>query len=221
MKILLVEDDQMLATALSTALVQEGYSVQTTSAGATVATAVYEFEPELIVLDLGLPDMDGIDVLQQVRKAQQSLPILILTARDTVYDKVDALDKGADDYLAKPFNMQELLARIRVLARRIGINATNFIQHGGLSLELTSQTVKLDHQDLNLTQKEFLILKALMQNTGRVLTKEMIERKLYDWREEISSNAIEVHMSNLRKKLPDQYIKTIRGVGYTITSIHD
>lgn len=216
MKILLVEDDLMLSKALKNALQNEGFSVVAQLEGLRVPEAVFDFEPDLVILDLGLPDIDGVSVLQKIRETSLELPVLILTARDTVYDKVDALDKGADDYLSKPFDMQELLARIRVLARRVGIAASNTLSIGGLSMDTASQTVKHADIEVSLTQKEFLILKSLMQSVGRVQTKEMIERKLYDWSEEVNSNTIEVHISNLRKKIPSALIKTIRGVGYTI-----
>ncbi len=218
MKILLVEDDYMLAKALEGALSNEGFKVINVLNGGEVPAAIYEHEPDVAILDLGLPDIDGVTVLQKIRESKNALPVLILTARDTVYDKVDALDKGADDYLAKPFDMQELLARIRVLARRVGITASNMINIGDLKMNTLDQTVCFQEQEMEITKKEFLILKSLMQSAGRVQTKEMIERKLYDWSEEVNSNTIEVHISNLRKKLPHAIIKTIRGVGYTIAA---
>lgn len=216
MKILLIEDDQMLSAALYKALSNESFNVLVRSRGLDVSNAIYEFEPDIVILDLGLPDIDGVSVLKVIREDQDQLPVLILTARNTVYDKVNALDEGADDYLAKPFDMEELLARIRVLARRVGISAKNSLKIGELTMDTLNNIVQVGDQPISLTQKEFLILKSLMQSAGRVQTKQMIESKLYDWSEDVNSNTIEVHISNLRKKLPDACIKTIRGVGYTV-----
>ncbi len=216
MKILLIEDDVMLARALDKALSNEGFRICVAQDGKTGIIKAFEFEPELVILDLGLPDMDGVQVLKRLRQDTDNVPVLILTARDTVYDKVSTLDSGADDYLAKPFDMLELLARIRVLARRIGTAAQNLVTIGRVRMDMAGNIMFLDDQKLTLTRKEYLILKALMLNVDRILTKEMIERKLYDWSEEVSSNTVEVHISNLRKKLPTLFIKTIRGIGYSI-----
>lgn len=217
MRLLLVEDDRVLAAALSRALRAEGFVVDHVDAGKAAVEAVAVSAPDLLVLDLGLPDMDGTQVLQQVRKSQPRLPVLVLTARDGVSDKVSALDTGADDYLCKPFEMDELLARLRVLARHIGTSASSQVKIREVCLELASHEVSVDDLPVSLSRREYMLLKALMENTGRVLTREALENKLYGWGELVASNTIEVHISNLRKKMPEGFIRTVRGVGYTIS----
>jgi len=217
MRLLLVEDDRVLAAALSRALRAEGFVVDHVDAGKAAVEAVAVSAPDLLVLDLGLPDMDGTQVLQRVRKSQPRLPVLVLTARDAVSDKVSALDTGADDYLCKPFEMDELLARLRVLARHIGTSASSQIKIREVCLELASHEVSVDDLPVSLPRREYMLLKALMENTGRVLTREALENKLYGWGELVASNTIEVHISNLRKKMPEGFIRTVRGVGYTIS----
>jgi DNA-binding response OmpR family regulator len=216
MKILLVEDDLPLARGLATALAAEGFVIDCAHTGKAALSAVAAFEPDLMVLDLGLPDMDGTAVLRQLRQRRATLPVMILTARDGVDDKVAALDSGADDYLCKPFEIPEFLARLRVLARRLGTAASSIIRLGAVEMDVASHAVSADGTALSLTRREYMVLKALMENAGRIQTKEAMETKLYGWGEEIASNTIEVHISNLRKKLPAGFIQTIRGVGYTI-----
>ena len=216
MKILLVEDDRALSDGLSKALGAEGFVVEVEHTGNGGLNSFAMLEPDLVILDLGLPDMDGAEVLSRLRKQSPQLPVLILTARDEITDKVDVLDRGADDYLCKPFAMEELNARLRVLARRIGTASSSRISIGEVTLDLASHNVSVNSEPLSLTRREYMILKALMENSGRIQTKEGLENKLYGWGEEIASNTIEVHISNLRKKLPTQFIKTVRGVGYSI-----
>lgn len=216
MKLLLIEDDHMLANALNRALAHEGFVVERAATGQAGLDAINNFSPELVILDLGLPDIDGTAVLARLRKEYRTLPTLILTARHDVNDKVEALDLGADDYLEKPFEMAELLARLRVLARRLGTARSNRIVHQGVELDIRAQTVLVNGTLLTATRREFMILKTLMENLGRIQTKDMIESKLYGWGEVIGSNTIEVHISNLRKKLPDDFIRTVRGLGYTV-----
>lgn len=216
MKLLLIEDDPMLASGLTKSLRHEGFVVETMPNGQSGIDALNQFVPDIVVLDLGLPDIDGTDVLRKLRQLKPNLPTLILTARHATQDKVDALDLGADDYLSKPFEIAELLARIRVLARRLGTTHTNKIDHQNVSLDIAAQTVSIDGKSLIITRREFMILKSLMENLGRIQTKDMIEGKLYGWGEIIGSNTIEVHISHLRKKLPANFIRTIRGLGYTI-----
>lgn len=174
------------------------------------------FIPDVVVLDLGLPDIDGLDVLAYIRRKKSRTPVLILTARSGLNDKVNALDTGADDYLAKPFDMRELLARLRVISRRLGTADSSEVVIGSVVLNTVAHQLLVDSEKVRLPKKEYMILKILMEEAGRVKTKEMLENNLYEWGESIGSNAIEVHVSNLRKKLPDNFIKTIRGVGYTI-----
>ena len=216
MRVLLVEDDRVLVEEVSKALKREGFTVEEAGLGKEGMALCDAQPPSLVVLDMGLPDVDGSEVLRHIRKRHKDLPVLILTARDSVDDKVSALDGGADDYLAKPFDMPELLARLRVLARRLGTSSTSLIEAHGIALDLAAHQVSSEGEPLNLSRREYMVLKSLMENMGRVQTKEAIENKLYGWGEEIASNTIEVHISNLRKKLPKDVIKTIRGVGYMI-----
>lgn len=216
MKILLIEDDSALNRGLSQALRHEGFVVESALNGRDGLKLLAPFQPQLVILDLGLPDISGSDVLKKLRAEQRELPVLILTARDSLDDKVQALDSGADDYLCKPFEMAELMARLRVLARRLGTASSSTIEIGPVCLQLSSHQALLNGDELALTRREFMILKALMENAGRVQTRETLEDKLYGWGEEVASNTIEVHISHLRKKLPANFIQTIRGVGYTV-----
>ena len=218
MKLLLIEDDQMLSSALCEALTQEGFVVHPALTGSAGMVALNDFTPELVVLDLGLPDIDGTEVLKRLRATNRDLPTIILTARHSIDDKVSTLDYGADDYLEKPFEIAELFARLRVLARRLGTSKTNEISIAGVTLNVGAHTVHVQQESLSVTRREFMVLKALMENLGRVQTKDMIESKLYGWGEAIGSNTVEVHISNLRKKLPADFIRTIRGLGYTINN---
>jgi len=216
MQILLVEDDVALIDALKNALVTEGFAVNCLSRGQHAITSVKTELPDMVILDLGLPDMDGLDVMRSMRATSVDLPILILTARSSLDDKVAGLDLGADDYLVKPFDVDELLARIRVIERRASSFKHSGLTIGGVLLDMVSHEVSVAGKTINMSRREFMLLKSLMENAGRVLTKESLESKLYGWGEEISSNAIEVHIHHLRKKLPDRFIQTIRGVGYII-----
>ncbi len=217
MQILLVEDDLSLADGLQQALKLEGITVNHVARGGEALHVAQSFPPDIMILDLGLPDMDGLEVVSRLRKEHITLPILILTARSSVEDKVSGLDVGADDYLAKPFEMQELLARIRVLERRISTTtASNDIVVGNVSLDPKAMQVKVDSKDIVLSKSEYMLLKALMQNAGRILTRDNLESQLYSWGEEVSSNTLEVHIHHLRKKIAADFIKTVRGVGYTV-----
>ncbi|MDO8342335.1 MAG: winged helix-turn-helix domain-containing protein, partial [Cellvibrio sp.] len=167
-------------------------------------------------LDLGLPDMDGIDVLKLVRQKKLPTQVLILTARDSTNAKVIGLDSGADDYLTKPFELDELLARLRVLERRLGNSSSSLINIGPLSLNTAHHEVLLDGAPLVLSRREYMLLKALVEHVGVIQTREGLEAKLYSWGDEVSSNAIEVHIHNLRKKLPPDFIRTLRGIGYMV-----
>jgi len=172
--------------------------------------------PDLLILDIGLPDIDGIEVLKRIRQFNKTLPVLMLTARSSLTDKITGLDSGADDYLSKPFEMTELFARLRVLERRLGSVKQTAITLGDVCLDISAHTVIVSDKNIDLPRHEYMILKALMENTGRVLTRQNLETKIYNWNEEVGSNALEVHIHNLRKKLPKDFIKTIRGVGYTV-----
>ncbi len=216
MKLLLVEDDRDLAAELIQALQDESFVVSHAASGEAAKARFHDFEPDLVVLDLGLPDIDGIEVLKYLRHRQAAVPVLILTARSALDHKVNALDVGADDYLAKPFDMPELLARLRAMSRRLGTAFSSEIIIGKVTLDVVAHKVLVDDLEVGLPRKEYMTLKALMEGAGRIKTKDSLENSLYDWGETIGSNAVEVHISNLRKKLPADFIKTIRGVGYTI-----
>lgn len=219
MKVLIVEDDPDLADGLMTALKNESFIASHAALGQEAEKLVTQFEPDIVILDLGLPDVDGFEVLKTIRKRSKSMPVLILTARGDLANKVKALDNGADDYLAKPFEMMELLARLRVISRRLNTSVTSQIAIRGVLLDVVAHTLLVNGEEVRLPKKEYMTLKILMEEAGRVKTKAMLEDNLYDWGEEIGSNAIEVHISNLRKKLPPNFIQTIRGVGYTVKKI--
>ena len=219
MRILLVEDDPSLANGLQTALRREGLAVDHVTTGKAALQMVQADAPDLIILDLGLPDMDGLEVLNSLRSGQQAPLVMVLTARDTTADKISGLDRGADDYLAKPFEMPELLARLRALERRITAVQTSDITIGPVTLDTLTHTLSVGGQDVELPRREFMLLKALMENPGRVMSREKLESRLYGWGEELASNSIEVHIHHLRKKIPAGFIKTIRGIGYTVPRV--
>jgi DNA-binding response OmpR family regulator len=218
MQVLLVEDNSLLAAGVSQALRSAGFIVNHVSRGKDALAAIKTSQPDIVILDLGLPDMDGLDVLRRARQERYSNPVLILTARDTTHDKVSGLDGGADDYLAKPFEIDELLARLRALERRLGNSKSKDLQIGPVSLDTKTLEVKVDGTPLLMSRREYMLLKALMESANKVQTRDMLDSKLYGWGEEVSSNAVEVHIHNLRKKLPEGFIRTVRGVGYVIKS---
>ncbi|MEW6989225.1 response regulator [Colwelliaceae bacterium 6441] len=217
MRLLLIEDDIHLANGLKESLRNEGYSTDLVFNGNAGILAIKSGEFDTVILDLGLPDIDGLSVLKQAKKIKKNLPILILTARDGIESKVKGLDLGADDYLAKPFNIEELLARIRVIERRLGTHSSSVIQHKGVILDTQAHTVSVNNTDKPFSRREYMIIKSLLENLGRIQSKEQLESKLYEWGEEVASNTIEVHISNIRKKLPENFIKTVRGVGYVVS----
>jgi len=213
----LVEDDILLADGLRTALKREGFSVNHVATGKQALATLATDKPEILILDLGLPDMDGLAVLKRLRAGDHAPQVLILTARDATEDKVSGLDLGADDYLVKPFEMPELLARLRALERRTGGVKTSSISNDGVVLDTLAHSVSVDGEALELPRREYMLLKALMENPGRVLSRETLEEKLYGWGEELASNSIEVHIHHLRKKIRADFIKTVRGVGYSVS----
>jgi len=217
MQILLVEDDLSLADGLQRALKREGFTVNRVERGADALIAIDTDSPDIVILDLGLPDMDGLDVLKGIRRHADSPMVMVLTARDTTTDKVTGLDRGADDYLAKPFEMPELLARLRALERRVSAVHTSEIMLGPVVLDTHSHQVTVNGRQVELPRREFMLLKALMENPGRILSRQSLETKLYGWGEEVSSNSVEVHIHHLRKKIAPEFIKTVRGVGYTVS----
>jgi DNA-binding response OmpR family regulator len=216
MQILLVEDDNLLAEGIVSALSRAGFAVNWLETGKAACTQVVAEPPDIMLLDLGLPDMDGIEILKLVRQKKLPTQVLILTARDSTNAKVIGLDSGADDYLTKPFALDELLARLRVLERRLGNASSSLINIGPLSLNTNQHQVLLDGVELNLSRREYMLLKALVEKVGVIQTREGLETKLYSWDDDIASNAVEVHIHNLRKKLPPNFIKTLRGIGYMV-----
>ncbi|MEP3435757.1 MAG: response regulator [Hoeflea sp.] len=218
MRILLVEDDTLLGKGVSAGLVQAGWAVDWTLDGIDAETALHSICYDAVVLDLGLPGMDGLTLLGRLRASKHSIPVLVLTARETLADRVAGLDAGADDYLVKPFDLTELQARLRALLRRSKGATGPLLHHGRIVLDLTSHKVFLDSAPVELSAREFATLQELMMNAGRVRTRGQLEESLYGWGEEIGSNTIEVYIHNLRRKLYADLIRTIRGVGYTITA---
>ncbi|ELK8308730.1 TPA: response regulator [Vibrio vulnificus] len=216
MRLLLIEDDTLLGQSMVTSLSRHGYTVDWLEKGSGVTSALKTEDFTAVILDLTLPDIDGLDVLRNIRSAGFSLPVVILTARDDIKDRVQGLDRGADDYLGKPFALEELLARLRVVIRRQSGSATEVIEVGELSLSLSEQSIRYQEVVLKLTRNEFKILAALITNAGRVMSKDQLQQSLHGWDDSASDNAIEVHIHNLRKKAPNVPIKNIRGVGYII-----
>ena len=216
MRILLVEDDPELGDGLAIGLRQAGFAVDWLRDGHAADLALRDEGFDLVVLDLGLPRLSGMEVLKRARDRGQSLPILILTARDATGDKVSGLDAGADDYLVKPIDLDELSARIRALTRRSAGRAAPLLVHGELAIDLAAHRVTLAGQAVELSGREFSLLHMLLENAGRVLTRSQLEQSLYGWHDEPDSNALEVHIHHLRKKLGSELIRTLRGVGYTI-----
>ena len=215
-RILLVEDDAPLGEGVKAGLEDAGHAVDWVRDGRHGREALATGEFTAVVLDIGLPRLDGLKVLKEMRAAGDATPVLILTARDTVADRVGGLDAGADDYLVKPFALDELKARVRSLARRATGHATNRIRHRGVDVDLESHRVWCDGKPVDLAPREYAVLEALMAHPGRTLTRGQLEERLYAWGREIESNAIEVHVHHLRAKLFPQLIRTVRGVGYVI-----
>ena len=219
MAILLVEDDYLLADGIKAALVQAEFTVDWVQDGRKAQWALQDVDYSLVVLDLGLPKLSGIDLLSELRRGGSKVPVLILTARDTVLDRVSGLNAGADDYLIKPFDISELVARIRALIRRASGNPTIQIQHGALTVNPEAHTVFHHGKSINLSAREFAILYELLQNVGRVLSNERLVQKIYGWEDVLQSNTIEVYIHHLRKKLSPDIIRTVRGVGYIVEKI--
>ena len=218
MRLLLAEDDAMVGAALQKGLQQEGHSVDWVRDGVAADTALRTGSHDLLVLDLGLPRRDGLSVLSELRARPVPLPVIIITARDRVDDRVRGLDLGADDYLVKPFDLDELAARIRAVARRSAGLARPLLAHGRVTLDPASHEVRLDDSAIVLSGREFALLHALMERPTAVLSRAQLEERLYGWGEEVASNAVEVHIHHLRRKLGEGFIRTVRGLGYTLES---
>lgn len=216
MRLLLAEDDIMLGEALQDALIAQGFVVDWLKDGEAALQALLNDSFDLLILDLGLPRRDGMDVLAEMRRREKDIPVLILTARDATDDRIAGLDAGADDYLLKPFDLGELSARLRALLRRRSGRARPEIRHGELRVDPAAQRVFLSENEIILPRREYMLLKELLDHTGEVLTRDKLEAALYGWMEEVESNTLEVHIHHLRKKFGSDFIRTVRGVGYMI-----
>lgn len=216
MRLLLVEDDTMIGESVRLGLRQDGFVVDWVQDGKAAELALGNEEYALLLLDLGLPKKDGIDVLKSLRKNSNAIPVLILTARDSIADRVQGLDAGADDYLVKPFDLDELAARIRALLRRQSGRSESVLRCGDVVLNPATHQVFQGEKEITLSAKEFSVLYALIDRPGAILSRVQLEQHLYGWNEEIESNTIEVHVHNLRKKLGSDFIRNVRGVGYTV-----
>lgn len=216
MRLLLVEDDAMVGAGIRTGLRQQGYSVDWVRDGAAAELAIATTAYEAVLLDIGLPKKTGLELLAHWRKQKNAVPVLIITARDAVSDRIRGLDAGADDYLVKPFDLDELAARLRALLRRHSGRATPLIEHGALTLDPATHEVTLDGSPVSLSAREFALLHSLLENPGVPLSRAQLEDRLYGWEEEIGSNAVEVHIHSLRRKLGNQWVRNVRGVGYLV-----
>lgn len=219
MRILIVEDDALLGEGLIAALKRQGYTVDWLQDGSSAIAALRSEEFDLVLLDLGLPRQDGYAVLTAVRGSGNRVPVLILTARDQIADRVRGLDLGADDYLVKPFDLNELQARVRALHRRAQGQTSNAIVHGDLRLDTAAHLCTYKGRMIDLPRREFALLCCLVENAGRVLTRDAVVQRVYGWDESLESNALEVHVHHLRKKLYPELIRTIRGVGYMVEAL--
>ena len=216
MRILLVEDDPLLASGLQVALKQANYLVEHVSDGQMALSALESHGFDLVILDLGLPKVDGLEVLRTVRARPDHTPVLILSARDSAAHRVQGLDLGADDYLIKPFDLDELKARLRVLERRRTGTSTNLLQLGELAIDLNAMRVTWEGRAVELQPYEFKLLRKLAESPSQIFSREQLEEALYGWGEGVESNAINVYVHNLRKKIAPHIIRTVRGIGFGI-----
>jgi two-component system response regulator QseB len=216
MRLLLVEDDPMIGEAIHLGLRQDGFAVDWVRDGGAAELAAANDVYDLVVLDLGLPGKDGLEVLASLRRKGNTVPVLILTARDAVPDRIRGLDSGADDYVVKPFDLDEIGARIRALLRRRAGRADPVIEHGNLSVNTSTRQATFRGQPLALSAREFAVIGALLERPGAILSRAQLEERLYGWGEEVGSNTVEVHIHSLRKKLGADFIRNVRGVGYTV-----
>lgn len=216
MRILLVEDDALLGDGVCSGLRREDNSVDWVKNGETALSAMTETQYDCIILDIGLPKMSGLDVLQHMRNAQNGTPVLILTAQDDISDRVNGLDAGADDYLVKPFEFAELCARLRALTRRTRGMASETLSYRDIDIDTSAHTVEYNGQPVVLSRREFALLIELISNQGRVLSRHHLEQKLYSWGDEVESNTIEVYIHHLRKKFYSELVTTVRGIGYIV-----
>jgi len=216
MRLLLIEDDAMIGESVRKGLRQDGFTVDWVRDGRAGELALEDRVHDLVLLDLGLPARDGLDVLKSLRRKGNPVPVLVVTARDAVPDRVAGLNAGADDYLIKPFDLEELSARIYALLRRKSGRVESVVRHGALTLDPAAHEARLDGEALNLSAREFALLAALLEHPGVVLSVPQLEEKIYGWDDEVGSNTIEVYIHSLRKKLGAEFIRNVRGVGYMV-----
>lgn len=219
MRVLVVEDDAMIGVAVQRGLRQEGYAVDWTQDGQAAFLALKDGKYDLVVLDLGLPRKSGLELLNEIRREKNLVPVLIITARDGVSDRVSGLDAGADDYLVKPFDLDELAARVRALLRRQSGRANPVIEAGALRMDPATHKVWLREHLVDLSAREFAVLRILLEHPGQPVSRAALEERLYGWDEEVGSNAVEVHIHALRRKLGAEWIRNLRGVGWLVPSL--
>ena len=216
MRLLLVEDDPMIGEAVQALLRTQAYATDWVTDGSAADAALRSQAYDLVLLDLGLPELDGLQVLRQLRARKNTTPVLIATARDAVKDRITGLDAGADDYIVKPYDMDELLARLRALQRRASGRSSSIYEHAGVTLDPVARLATVQEQDVTLTAREWAVLDALLARPGTTLSRQQLEDKLYGWGDEVSSNAVEVYIHGLRKKLGANLILNLRGLGYMV-----
>ena len=214
--IILVEDDLPLGEAIEMILKQYDYKVTWVKDGKTAIDKIKDHTYDMIILDLGIPNIPGLEVLKSIRANEINTPVIILTALGSLQDRIKGLDAGADDYLIKPFDIDELVARLRALQRRTIDREETIIHHKNITLDISAHTVAIDNQQIILSRREFKLLHKLLENIGRVLSRDQLAQSLYGWGDDVDSNALEVHIHNIRKKLSSDLIRTVRGVGYMI-----
>ncbi|WP_324781140.1 response regulator transcription factor [Thiobacillus sedimenti] len=216
MRILLVEDDPMIGEAVSTALKDAAYAVDWVRDGKSASRVLEAAEHQAVLLDLGLPERDGLEVLRRLREADRTLPVIIVTARDSVDDRIQGLDLGADDYLVKPFDVNELLARMRAVIRRQGGQAAPILGNGRISLDPATREATCGDRTVTLSAREFALLQALLLRPGAILTRAELEERIYGWNEEVESNAVDFLIHGVRRKLGQDVIKNVRGAGWRV-----
>ena len=216
MRILVIEDDDILLDAVRTGLELEGFAADAVDTLEDARAALATTDYDAVVLDIGLPDGSGVDLLRDWRRSGQAVPVLLLTARNTIEDRIEGLDSGADDYLGKPFDLDELAARVRAIARRAKGNASPALRWRDFALDSASRELLRDGAPVALSRREFALLEALFEQPGRIFSRNQLEERLYGWADEIGSNTVEVHIHKLRAKLGHDVIETIRGQGYKV-----
>jgi two-component system response regulator QseB len=219
MRVLIVEDDPMIGRALTTGLEESGYAADWVRDGAAAELALSQGSYDLALLDLGLPRKDGLEVLRTLRRAHVQVPVVVISARDSLSDRIAGLDSGADDYLAKPFDLDEVLARMRAVLRRHAGRGSPEVSYGALTLDPVNRVVRFRGGEVGLSMREFALLEALMRHPGELVTREKLLDSVYGWGAELESNAIEVHLHHLRRKLCPELILNVRGVGYRLVPV--